>query len=92
MKESHTLPQVLPIVIRGHIIDVNLVTFLGNERKADMHEVDTLQPSDVLCIDRFTRHRASGNDDESESEVLKKREQATATQDVQAPLTPEGKI
>ncbi len=40
MKESHTLPQVLPVVIRGHIIDVNLVTFLGNERKADTHEVD----------------------------------------------------
>lgn len=51
MKESHTLPQVLPIVIRGHIIDVNLVTFLGNEKKADMHEVDTLQPSEVMyCV------------------------------------------
>lgn len=64
MKESHTLPQVLPIVIRGHIIDVNLVTFLGNEGKADMHEVYMFQWSDVLCTDRFTRRRASGNDAE----------------------------
>lgn len=90
LDEGNTLPQVLPIVIRGNIIDVNLVTFLGNEGKADMHEVYLFQWSEVMyCVQTGSPAAEPPGTTRSETEILKK---ATATQDIQTPLTPEGKI